>query len=186
MLCAWWAIVLVALAVAACVTDLRSGKIYNFLTYPAIAIGLVGHTLAGGLVGDGADIGLAGSAAGLAMGFFPMMVVALSGGINGGDVKLMGAVGALIGWRLTVSAILLTFVAAAVLAVIVILYRRVFWRTLRRVGFFIWQLLGMSRPIDPASADSPKVPFGVAIALGAVAAVAEYWLLGASEGFLGF
>lgn len=160
------------LAVAV-VTDLRSGKIYNWLTYSAIVVGLAGHTYVGGLFGDRFDIGLAGSLAGLAVGFLPMLLVALAGGINGGDVKLMGAVGALAGWQFAASTLLYSVLAAAVLAVIVMLRRGVFRRTFQRVGLFVWQALSLHRPNDPASADSPKVPFGLAICLGAAGAIVE-------------
>lgn len=169
----WWLIVLaVALAVAV-VTDLRSGKIYNWLTYSAIVVGLAGHTYVGGLFGDRYDIGLTGSLAGLAVGFLPMLLVAMAGGINGGDVKLMGAVGALAGWQFAASTLLYSVLAAAVLAVIVMLRRGVFRRTFQRVGLFVWQALSLHRPTDPASGDSPKVPFGLAICLGAAGAIVE-------------
>ena len=164
----WWLVVLAAVLLVAVATDLRRGRIYNWLTYTAIAVGLVGHTFMGGLSGDARDVGLMGSLAGLAVGFFPMMLAMMAGGINGGDVKLMGAVGALAGWRFVADALLYSVLAAAVLAVIVTLYRGVFWRTLKRVGLFVWQVLSLHRPNDPASTDSPKAPFGLAICLGAM------------------
>ena len=172
-LTSWWLVVLAAVLLIAVVTDLRRGKIYNWLTYPAVAIGLAGHTFMGGWSGAGGDIGLMGALAGLVVGFLPLMLAAMAGGINGGDVKLMGAVGALTGWRFVAAALLYSAMAAALLAVVVILYRRVFWRTLKRVGLFLWQVLSMHRPTDPASPDSPMVPFGLAICLGSVGAILE-------------
>jgi hypothetical protein len=43
---------------------------------------------------------------------------------------------------------------------------------------FVWQALSMHKPLDPASSDSPKIPFGLAISLGAAAALAEALLRG--------
>ncbi len=48
----WAHAVLAVTLVIAAATDVRSGKIYNVVTYPAIAIGLVGHTVLGGLMGE--------------------------------------------------------------------------------------------------------------------------------------
>ncbi len=169
----WWLVVLAAVLLVAVVTDLRRGKIYNWLTYTAVAIGLAGHTFMGSWSGDARDIGLMGALAGLAVGFLPLMLAALAGGINGGDVKLMGAVGALAGWRFVAAALLYSVLVAAVLAVIVMLYRGVFRRTLKRVGLFLWQVVCMHRPTDPASPDSPKVPFGVAICLGTACTIVD-------------
>jgi prepilin peptidase CpaA len=178
MLTYWWLFVLAGVVLLAAWTDLRDGKIYNWLTYPAVAVGLAGHTFMGGWSGAGGDIGLSGALVGLAIGFFPMLLAAKAGGIHGGDVKLMAAVGALTGWRFTVSAMFYTVLAAALLAMIVTLYRRVFWRTFKRIGLFLWQVICLHRPNDPASADSPKAPFGVAICLGAVGAIVEAALEG--------
>ena len=117
----WWvywpyAVVAVVL-LAASFTDVRREKIPNWITYPGVLVGLVGHALSGGLMGDGPlELGLAGSAVGLAVGFLPLMVAWLAGGIGGGDAKVMGAVGALTGWRFTLAAMLYGFAPAAVRA----------------------------------------------------------------------
>ena len=67
----WAHAVLAVTLVIAAVTDVRSGKIYNVVTYPAIAVGLIGHTVLGGLMGDaGSPLGLSGSAAGFAVGYW--------------------------------------------------------------------------------------------------------------------
>ena len=66
----------------------------------------------GGVGGRGGlDIGLAGSAAGFAVGFLPLLLVWLAGGIGGGDAKVMrGRV--LTGWRFTLAAMMYGFAAA--------------------------------------------------------------------------
>jgi len=181
---AWAYCALVVLAAAAAVTDLRRGKIYNALTYPAIALGMIGHTLVGGITGGEGSLGLAGSLAGFATGFLPMFAAWMAGGVGGGDAKLMGAVGALSGWRFTLSAMFYGLLAALVLAIIVMVSRRLTRRTLGRVWRFLLLALVPRGTVDPATADSPKVPMGLAFALGVLAALAEA-LAGASGWVLG-
>ncbi len=179
----WWLIALAAVLGVATVTDLRRGKIYNVLTYSAVAAGLAGHTLTGGLQGDPQtdQIGLASSVLGLIIGAVPLLVAALLGGVKGGDVKLMGAVGALAGPELAATSLVLTLAAAALLSVALMVYHRIFWRTLKRIGLFALQVLSGHRPTDPSSPDSPKVPFALAACIGTVAAVALAWSKWANE-----
>jgi prepilin peptidase CpaA len=86
-------IALITAAIAAG-TDLRSGRIPNALTIPAILLGLTGNSLAQGLAG------CAGSLAGAVIcGAVPGLVYKMSQGrgIGGGDIKLFAALGALLG-----------------------------------------------------------------------------------------
>ena len=82
-------LLVVAAVAAAC--DLRSGRIYNWLTLPALLAGVAVHGWIGGLVGVGiAVLGALLTAA-------PAWVLFRHGGMGGGDVKLLGAFGALAG-----------------------------------------------------------------------------------------
>jgi len=173
---AWAFAALGVVLVIAAVVDVRTARIPNWLTYTAAVVGMIGHTLLGGLGGlgglDGA-MGLSGAAAGLAVGFLPLGAAWLAGGIGGGDAKLMAAVGALGGWRLAVMALFYGLLAAAVMAIFVALRHRIFKRTFARVLRFLFLLTTPTRPADPATPDSPKVPFGVALCLGGAAALIE-------------
>lgn len=175
---AWWAYwaycVLAVALVAASYTDVRYGKIHNWITYPGIVLGLLGHTLLGGLRGHGAlQLGLAGSAVGLAAGFGPLLLAWLAGGIGGGDAKLMGAVGALTGWRFTLAAMLYGFAVAALMALMIMLARRITRRTLGRIWRFFLLIFTPGGPVDPAAKDSAKVPFGLALCIGSGLALLE-------------
>jgi len=164
-----WAYGVLAVAlVIASVTDVREGKVRNSVTYPAIVIGLIGHALVGGL-GPGTDpkLGLLGALAGFAVGFVPLLLAWLAGGIGGGDAKLMGAVGALTGWRFTVAAMFYGFAIAVLMAVIVMLRRRIAKRTLLRIFRWLCLVFAPTGPVDPASEDSPKIAFGLALCIGA-------------------
>ena len=174
----WSLAVLAAVLLASAATDLRAGKIYNFITYPAIAIGLIGHTLTGGLTGYGGSSGLAGALGGLAAGFLPMLVAYMMGGIGGGDAKLMAAVGALGGWRFALASMFYGFAVAMVIAVVVMVRRRIVRRTLGRIWRFAFLSMTPARGADPAAADSPKIPFGFALCVGAALAILEVLLRG--------
>lgn len=169
----WALVVLGAVLVCAAVSDVRSGKIYNWTTYPAVAVGLIGHTLSGGLSGYENSMGLTGALAGLAVGFGPMLLAWWAGGIGGGDAKLMAAVGALGGWRFAMAAMFYGFLVAAIMAVMVMLRRRILRRTLGRVLTFLYLLVTPSRPADPSTPDSPKIAFGLALCIGAALALIE-------------
>jgi prepilin peptidase CpaA len=94
----------VAGAFVAMVTDMRRGMIYNWLTFPLIIIGLVLSAYAGGWKGFGHSLTAA------AMGIAFYIGFALVGAIGMGDVKLMGAIGALGGVKFVVSVFLYTSV----------------------------------------------------------------------------
>ena len=82
---------LLILGCAAAIDDLRRNHISNTSVVSGLAAGLLYHGLTGGLTG--AALALAGAATGLAvlLGFYCL------GAMGGGDVKLMGAFGALLG-----------------------------------------------------------------------------------------
>ncbi|WDP90901.1 MAG: prepilin peptidase [Desulfobacter sp.] len=80
------------LACSAAYTDLAWGRIPNWLTIPFLFIGLWFSTAQLGLVP-----GLLFSLKGMGTGLACLMVPFILGGAGGGDVKLLGAMGALLG-----------------------------------------------------------------------------------------
>jgi prepilin peptidase CpaA len=175
---AWAYGVLCAVLAVCAVTDVWKGKIYNAVTYPAVAAGLIGHAVIDGMVGYGEALGLDGALAGLLVGFGPMFVAWRAGGIGGGDAKLMAAVGALTGWRFALSALFCGLLVSALMAVGVMIRRRIALRTLGRIWRFLYLALTPTRPSDPAVAGSPKVPFGLALCIGSGAALVDRFLGG--------
>ncbi len=165
--------VMVITLLVAVVTDLRTGKIYNWLTYPVVAVGLIGHTLVGGLGGSDYSIGLAGSLAGLAVGFAPMLLAWMAGGIGGGDAKLMAAVGALAGWTFALSAMFFGFAVAALMALAVMIRHKLVKQTMGRIWRFISLVIVRGRPADPAAPESRKIAFGIALCVGSAIALVE-------------
>jgi prepilin peptidase CpaA len=82
---------LTVVLVTATYTDLRSSRIPNSLTFTAMAIGLITHAYLTGAHG------ILFSLEGLGVGLGLFLLLYASGGIGAGDVKLMGAVGAIVG-----------------------------------------------------------------------------------------
>jgi len=172
-------VLLYGVMVICAMSDLISGKIYNAITYPAAALGLILALVSGGWTELGHH------ALGLAIAFVPFFVIFLARGIGGGDVKLMGAAGAIMGYPLIVAGLFHTVLVGGVVAVAVMLWKGVLWKGIRNALWTVitWVLPIKTQPLDPAN--SEKVPFGVAIALGTVWASLEGLRLIDLE-FLGF
>lgn len=158
----------VALFIAT-VTDLKSQRIYNWLTFPLMLSGLVVHTLHGGLDG------LALSASGFALGFGVMVVPFFLGLMGAGDVKLMAGVGAWLGLNATLTAFLFTCLAGGVYSIMVLLRHLDY---MKQIFNNIWHTLLMAITIhkfeySPVSEAGglPRLCYGVAITVGTVGAM---------------
>ena len=82
---------LAAVLIMAMWNDLRTSRIPNWLTFYAVGFALVMQMWFGGL--QEVIVGMMGLGAGLGL----FMILYASGGVGAGDVKLMAAVGALVG-----------------------------------------------------------------------------------------
>jgi prepilin peptidase CpaA len=110
-------VALAAGALAATVIDIRTRRIPNALTATMAGVGV-------GLAASGlSGVSLLASFAGFALGFALMLPGHALGATGAGDVKLMAAIGSLVGPVLIVKAVLFTLVAGGVLAVAVALRR---------------------------------------------------------------
>ena len=157
-----YSIVALALIISV-VTDFRSRKIKNVVTFPTIAVALLLRMIFGGwgsIGGTGLLSGLVGMAAGGAIFWF----IARKGGMGLGDVKLMAAVGAGVGVPSIIYCFVGTGIVGGLHAIILLLWR----------GEFLYALKGMGRKMvrkarsgpESIGYQSPKIPYGLAIALG--------------------
>jgi prepilin peptidase CpaA len=110
-------------AAIAALWDWRTNRLPNSLTVTAFLAALVFHIVVGAVEGGwrGVGEGLFTALAGFATGFGILFVLWLIGGGGGGDVKLMGALGAWLGpertlWVFLISAGLVMFGSVGVLA----------------------------------------------------------------------
>lgn len=150
--------------VAATAIDLRSRRIPNELTAAMTGIGIA--LAASGTSGISAGASLAG----MVLGLLLMMPGYALGATGAGDVKLMAAVGALVGPALLVSAFLFTAVVGGVLAVVVASRRQRLGATLAGTGRLVTAPAGAAGQIKAATGAS-RFAYGPAIAIGSVLAV---------------
>lgn len=160
---------LAAVLIAASVTELRRGKIYNGLTYPAILAGLAFGAVRGAVEAGSAWDGFVNHALGFALAFGVLFLAYLLGGMGGGDVKLMGAVGAFLGWPAALYATFYSFLVGAALGLVLMVWRGQTRSVVRRLGVAI-RLLPVPgvRPDEAIPPGSLQVPFGLAACIGSV------------------
>lgn len=154
---------LVAGALVATIVDIRTRRIPNELTASIAGIGV--GLAAAGISGLSIWASLAGFALGLAL----MLPGHVLGATGAGDVKLMGAVGAVVGPAIVISAFLFTAVAGGVLAVVVAARRRRLSATFANTGRLIAAPADARHEIRAASA-AHRFAYGPAIAIGSVLA----------------
>jgi prepilin peptidase CpaA len=102
-----------AIAVIAVICDLHSRRIPNLLTFGAAFAGIAIHGYYSGI--SGVTSALIGWVAGAAI-FFPVFAL---GGMGGGDIKLLGAMGAWLGPGPALIVALYTGIAGGVMALLV-------------------------------------------------------------------
>ena len=155
---------LLAGVVAATVIDVRTRRIPNLLTAAMAATGI-------GMAATGASgVSLAAAALGIVVGFALMLPGHALGATGAGDVKLMAAVGAIVGPVIALKAFLFTGVAGGVLAILVAVRRRRLAATLAATGHMV------AAPADTpglvrSAGDGSRFAYGPAIAIGSVLAV---------------
>ena len=150
--------------VLATAIDLRSRRIPNQLT-AAMAVAGLGFA-AGGISG----VSVAASIGGIVLGLLLMLPGYALGATGAGDVKLMGAVGAIVGPPLVVSAFICTALAGGVLALIVAVRRRRLGATLAGTGRLVAAPRAAHKEIEAATA-ARRFAYGPAIAIGSLIAV---------------
>lgn len=178
-----WGVVIGA-SLLAVVADVRNRRIPNALTVPLLVVGLIWATSRGGVSG------LAEAALACLLLAVPYVLLFVFAGGGAGDAKMMGAIGTWLGLKQSVIVLLCVASTGLVLA----LFKAVRERRLKLVltnvliTFYISLLCvaGGGKPslayaggeIDTEAPDRLDVPYGVAIAAGAVLAATVVGLWG--------
>lgn len=184
-------IILIILLILSILFDVMKRKIPNFLTFPVILSAMITSIIFGGL--NGILFSLAGFLVGMLVFLLPFAM----GGMGAGDVKLMGAIGSLMGWRFVLKTALLTGIVGGILALGYVVFAGKLLQTLKNVvGTLlkpILRLLLMRTESDRVlkiynyvnqdgnSYTKTYLPYGLAIGIGTIMA-----LSGKFEGLVPF
>ena len=153
----------VLVASAGAVSDARSARIPNWLTYSGLAAALVLRFAVLGWVG------LKSGAAGILVAGGLFFILFILGAMGGGDMKLMAAVGAWVGSAQVVAILLTAAFAGGFLAVVYIIFgrrgRQTLWNLVELIRFWLTSGLQPHPALNVRESGSQRVPFGVAIAM---------------------
>ena len=128
---------------------------------------------------------------GLAIFFIPFAM----GAMGGGDIKLLGAVGAIQGWQFVLSAAIWAALAGGVMAIVWLIATGRFLSVLKKMAGFIlapffsalyyrirWGFFNRASIFfakdDPEEKEPARIPYGVAIAMGVMVLLVTdlfYW-----------
>lgn len=163
-------LLLVPLAVGVIYYDVRFRRIPNVLVLAALVAGLVINISFRGAPGA------LSSLSGLAVAFIPMFLLHVFGAMGAGDVKLFAAIGAVVGLPLVPLTFVVVVMLGAVLAIYSMIRSRTVLSTMHGVlRIFVGLLPGWEMPRFSLPPDRQHtIPYGVAIMLGSVIAVAVF------------
>lgn len=165
---------LFVLLIVATFTDIAYGRVYNWLVYPAIVLG-VALAVAGQIVGAGEpDVVQSLLGLTLAAGLFGFFFA--RGWMGAADVKLAAAIGALKGIGFFVQALIFITLAGFMLAVIVLIWRGRFIGSIKNCLVFFFRPRKLAKQMEADGRTPDMIPYGVAIAFGTMCVwILEHW-----------
>jgi prepilin peptidase CpaA len=165
-----WHVKLVCLVlIVAAYIDGKQLRVPNWITFPMVLSGLVFSVATDGLSGLGD--GLLGMVVGLAC-LLPLYAV---GGMGAGDVKLMAGIGAWLGATVTFYAFCVSTIVGAVMALIMVLYRKSFTKHYANFLMILveWMQIKNPKELSKIAAERKSgmllLPYGIPICIGSIA-----------------
>lgn len=159
---------LVVLVLAAAVTDLRERRIPNWLTFPGLALALGMHSILGGT--RGLLWSLLGATVAGCIYFAPYLL----GWMGGGDLKLMTALGAVLGPQDWLQLFFWTALCGGVLALGALLFQGRIRQTAINLRYMLGELLRLRSPratnpsLDIRGEKAATTPHAAAIAIASI------------------
>lgn len=167
------AMVLFVILLAAAVFDIMYRRIPNWITVTGAVLGIAMNTAIGA-----PEAGLVFSLVGLLVAFGVFALLLALRAMGAGDLKLMAAVGAMIGWQRWLGLFLVTSILGGVVGLITAIATGRLKKTLFNVSF-IFSEMTKGRPaylrneeLDVKSNKALRNPYGAIIALGMIFYVA--------------
>lgn len=158
-------VLLLIVALAAAMYDVRYRRIPNWVSVGGIAAGVLANSLKHGVPG------LLFALGGFALGFGLYFLLYLIHAMGAGDVKLMGAIGALVGWKNWIAIFVIAAIVGGIMAMIVIVTRGRVKKTFWNIGYLLNEMR-RGRPayvnreeLDVKSPQSTGLPHGAVIAV---------------------
>jgi len=160
-------VILLTLVLGAAVYDVRYRRIPNWLTVSGVLAGLAMNTF----LYEGWR-GLRFGLIGMAAGFGLYMLLYLVRAMGAGDVKLMAAVGAMVGWQDWFGIFVITAVIGGIMAMLLVVAKKRFAKTMWNMGYILSEMKS-GRPaylgreeLDVRSQKALGLPHGAVIAVG--------------------
>jgi len=151
-------------------TDLRYGKIYNFITIPLIIFGLSFNSYLSTITGS---IPLINSIYGVFLAFVLFIIFYFLGVLGAGDIKLFMGIGALKGHIFLIHAILFAGVVSLILSLMVFLFFAL--RSYKFKGVINFMILFFHNNVMVANEElkpilKKNLKFGISIVFGTIIA----------------
>lgn len=168
--------VLLLLVLTSVFFDVTKKIIPNYITIPAIFLGFVTCGIVDGI--NGIKFSIFGLLVGLVIFMIPFML----GGMGGGDVKLIAAIGALKGWEFVIWTTIYSGIAGGAIIIVILLREKSLVGTLNRLSgilikpIILFLLLFSSSEIlyriynwissTEINWEKRYIPYGLAIGIG--------------------
>jgi prepilin peptidase CpaA len=160
------------LVITAGIWDWRTRRVPNWLTLSGVVLGIGLNAF----LYETAGVWMSLKGLGLALLiYFPLFLLR---GMGAGDVKLMAALGAIVGWQNWLGILVITSIFGGIAAVVVVSLKGRVRRTFENVWFIVTSVRHRQAPyvgnpqLDVRSDQGVRLPHGVVIAFGAVAFLA--------------
>src|SRR5664279_4158387 len=161
--------VLLVMLLAAAVFDVLYRRIPNWLTVSGVVLGIAMNTVLGS-----PDAGLIFSLIGLVVAFGVYAALYALHAMGAGDVKLMAAVGALVGWERWFGIFLITAIIGGIMATLLVVARGRVKKTMFNVSFILSEMKS-GRPaylaneeLDVKNKKALGLPHGAVIAVSTI------------------
>jgi prepilin peptidase CpaA len=163
-------ILLLLIVIPAALYDYRSRRVPNWITFSGVLIAFAINAFIFRSPVDGLLFSLEGLGIALVI-YFPLFAIR---GMGAGDVKLMGAIGAAVGWQDWLGVLVVTSIFGGIAALIVVASRGRLRRTFHNIGQILLSLMHRQAPydvdpqLDVKNKEGIRLPHAVAIAFGTI------------------